>query len=93
MAIAFGLLLGSLTTYFKKKGTDAKWYNWAITGFAYGASAFPIAWNTGRWAGFSIRCVVLSVSTSLWSQWMNNVVWEECGRGALIILTLPLLLF
>ena len=92
LAVSFGLLLGAQTTYWKKKGTDAKWYNWAFTGLGYSLAAFPIAWVTGRWIGFAIRSVVLTGWTVLWSQWMNNVVWEEGGRGALEVITLPLLL-
>jgi hypothetical protein len=92
LAITFGLVLGAQTTYWKKKGTDAKWFNWAFTGAGYSLALFPIAWVTGRWLGFGIRSIVLTGLTVLWSQLMDNVVWEECGRGALEIVTLPLLL-
>jgi hypothetical protein len=89
---SFGLLFGSLTTYWKKKGTDAKWWNWAITGAAYSLSAMPIAWATGHWLGFGIRSIVITGLTVLWSELVNNAVIEEFGRGALIVITLPLLL-
>jgi hypothetical protein len=90
--LCFPLLMGSLTTYFKKKGTDAKWWNWLITGLIYGLAAFPLFWCGVHWYAILLRTIVLGLAVMGWSEKMDNPIWEECGRGALITLTLPLLL-
>jgi len=92
LCASFGLLLGSCTTYWKKKGTDAKWYNWLITGLAYGLAAFPLFWCGVHWYAILLRTIVLGLAVMGWSEKMDNPIWEECGRGALITLTVPLLL-
>lgn len=86
------LLFGSLTTYWKKKGTDAKWYNWSFTGFAYALSITPLVWVDHLWLGGIIRLVVLTGLTCLWSEKIGDDFYEEAGRGFLISTTLPLLL-
>ena len=88
----FGLLFGALTTYWKKKDQDAKWWNWLLTGLGYSLAAIPIAIGTNHWPGFGIRCIVLTTLITFWSEFIGDVNWEESGRGALIILTLPILL-
>lgn len=92
LLLAFGLQFGALTTYFKKKGKDAKFWNWLLVGLAYSLSALPIAFFYHDWIGFFIRTVALSGLIVLWSQLIGKDWLEEGGRGALIILTLPLLL-
>lgn len=87
----FGLLFGALTTYWKKKNEDAKWWNWLLTGLGYSLAALPIAWITKYWLGFGIRIVILSGLITLWSELVNQDWLEEGGRGILIIITLPLL--
>jgi len=90
--LSFGLLFGSLTTYWKKKGTDAKWYNWMLTGIGYGVSYLPIALFFVDWWGFGIRVCVLAALITGWSVIIGKDWLEESGRGFLIILTIPLLL-
>jgi hypothetical protein len=90
--LAFGLLFGALTTYWKKKGTDAHWWNWAFTGLGYSLSALPLAFITGHWIGFGIRSIVLTILITFWSEKIGWDVLEETGRGFLITATLPLLL-
>lgn len=92
LAISFLLEFGSLTTYWKKKGTDAMWFNWMFTGFAYSMATLPVAFVTGNWLGFGIRTVILTASTTIWSEAISKDTWEEWGRGALINATYPLLL-
>ena len=88
----FGLYFGALTTYWKKKGTDAHWYNWALTGLGYSLAFLPYSIATGHWVGFGIRTVVVTAATTLWSQFISNAVIEEFGRGFIATVTLPLLL-
>lgn len=90
--ICFGLLFGSLTTYFKKKGANAFWWNWLIVGLAYSLAMLPFtAIVTHNWLGFGLRTVVCTTAVVAWSEFVGNAVIEEWGRGAIIIATLPLL--
>ena len=84
------LLYGALTTYWKRT-PDANWFNWLCTGFGYGLAMLPYSIATGCWLGFSLRVIALSLLTMYWSEKNDNVVWEEVGRGFLIIATLPIL--
>ncbi len=88
----FGMLFGALTTYWKKKGEDARWWNWLLTGLGYSLVALPIALSTGHWIGFAIRCIVLTGFITIWSEFVGNDIFEEGGRGFSIVATLPLLL-
>jgi len=88
--ISFLLSWGALSTYWKKSA-DAKWINWFFHGFGIGLSSIPFAWIGIAWWLILIRAVVLGITMMLVSEWNDNPVWEECGRGALIVLTLPIL--
>jgi len=88
----FSLLFSATTSYFKRKGQDARWYNWALTGLAYSLAALPLAWATGNWVGFALRCVVTTVLVTLLSERIGWDVGEECSRGAVTVGTLPLLI-
>lgn len=91
LIICFGLLWGALSTYWKRT-PNAKWYNWLMTGIGYSLAMLPYVIAEGLWIGFISRTIVLGVTTMIWSEINSNPVWEESGRGALIILTLPLLM-
>ena len=84
----FGLVFGAQTSYFKEKGTEAKWKNWLLVGLAFSCALAPIAWVTGKWFAWVLRLFILTGFTILWSEWQDNVVWEESGRGAAQVLTL-----
>lgn len=88
----FLALFGSLTTYFKKKGTDAYWWNWALVGLTTAFSAIFYAWVSGHWLGFGIRCLVNTLFITIWSENIGDVFWEEWGRGFSICATIPLFL-
>jgi len=90
--LCFGLYFGSMTTYWKKKGTDAKWWNWLLVGLGYSLAFLPYAVATGHGGGFIIRTVIVTAATALWSEFIGNPVVEECGRGAITTITIPLLL-
>lgn len=89
--LSFGLTFGAQTTYWKKKGEETKWWNWALVGLANGLSILPFVWYTGNWLPFLFRTVFLTVCIVVWSERVDNVVWEEGGRGALIVGSLWLL--
>ena len=90
----FLLLFASLTTYWSfvfAPADHVDWREWAITGFFYGLSAFVLYWaGVPAWTILA-RIIVLSIATSLWSEWIGWDVLEEGGRGILITATLPIL--
>lgn len=90
--LTFGLYFGSMTTYWKKKGVEAKWWNWMLTGLGYGLAFLPFAYVSGKWVGFVLRCIICSLTTMIWSEKINNAVVEEFGRGFIATATIPLLL-
>lgn len=101
LAILFGwnwwllLIMGSVwieTTYFKKKGSDAKWWNWAIVGLSYSIVALPWVIATHSWVGFFIRTIFLVPTISLWRTFVGNVQWQESGCGIIQILSITLFL-
>lgn len=98
--LSFGAVFGAQTSYFKRKGENAKWFNWLLTGIAYSLAMFPLVLAQSfanisglhtHWLGFGIRTFVCSGLTVLVSQVFGNVVFEENSRGIVEILTLPLL--
>jgi len=92
------LLFASLTTYWKfisrliGQSTDnVHWYNWLFTGLGYGLALVPM-----HFAGIPImillvRAALLAILTMQWSELIDDVDWEEFGRGFLIIITLGIL--
>jgi hypothetical protein len=98
LAFSFALLVcgllhfAAMTTYWKKKGTEALWWNWLLVGFFYSVSMAPFATLSGNWLGFYLRTVFLTMATTLWSVVIGHDVLEEAGRGVLDVATVPLLL-
>lgn len=88
----FVLLFASLTTYWKKDGKDAYWYNWLFTGLGYSLAMLPFSIVSHNWLGFYLRTALLTLFIMCWSETMENAIWEEFGRGFFINATLPLLL-
>ena len=89
--VSFLLLWGALSTYWKFKAIDCKWYHWFIHGLGIGLSMFPVIFIGYNCNLIILRAITLGLTMMLWSEMNNNVFWEETGRGALIILTLPIL--
>lgn len=92
LVLTAGLTFVSLTTYFKKKNTDAMWWNWTLVGLAWGLATLPFVFITQHWLGFILRTIFLGGSVTFWSQGIGDVKWEETGRGVLLTFTMPLLL-
>lgn len=81
------------STYFKAKGTDAKWYNWALVGIVFALVPLPyVIANNHLWTGFLLRTAVLVPLTTLVGTFVGDVDWSEGLRGALQIITLLLFL-
>jgi hypothetical protein len=92
LLLCIPLMIGAISTYWKKKGSDAKWWNWLLHGLGIAVAMLPYAIATQHYVGFGIRCLVLPLLIMLWSERIGNAVWEEWGRGFLIGITIPLLL-
>jgi len=86
----FFLAFAGLTTYFKKKGTDAMWWNWLFVGLAFSFCAIPYAFPN-HWLGFGIRTIVCTGLVVGISELSGNVWVEETGRGIILVGSLPLL--
>lgn len=84
------ILSGALTTYWKTTPT-ARWWNWALTGLGYSLAMLPAFYGAGHawtWVAYTL---MLTTFTTIWSEVQDNVVWEECGRGAAILAFLPVI--
>ena len=100
LIISFGLTCAALSTYWKKKGTDATFKNYLLHGAGIALAMLPYSIATHHYIGFAIRGVLLPPLIALWATKMNRpILWwqtdvvNEFGRGAIIGLTIPLLLF
>lgn len=79
------------STYFKAKGTDARWYNWLCCGILYAVVPLPAVVVHHLWHGFLIRSLVIIPVITLWRTFQGNVQWSESGAGVWQVITLPLL--
>ncbi len=86
------IMIAPISTYFKKKGTDATFINFWLHGFGIALSFLPYAISTGCYFGFGIRLVALPLVLAWWSMKIGNDIVEELGRGFFITITIPLLL-
>lgn len=81
------------STYFKKKGTDAKLINWLAVGLVFALVPLPFVISSGSiWVGFAIRSVFIIPATAFVGDLVGDVQWSEGLRGALQVVSLPLLL-
>lgn len=88
------LLFGALTTYwddFSRNFENQDLWCWIFVGLGYSLAVLPWVISTGNYIGFVIRAVVLTALTTIWSLNVDSDVWEEFGRGSLLVATLPLL--
>ena len=67
-------------------------WNWMLTGLGYSISMLPYSIATHHMTGFWLRTVILTTLVTVWSVLIDNDVMEECGRGAFVTATIPLLL-
>jgi hypothetical protein len=85
------LTYGSCTTYFKRKGQDALWFNWLFVGLAFSLSMLPYAWATGHWVEFIYRSLACTIGVVGWNLLIGKDWLEEGGRYFIIVSTLFLL--
>ena len=99
MLLCIPLMIGAISTYWKKKGTDATFINYFLHGVGIAIAMLPYAIATHLYIGFAIRCVCLPLLVAFWATKMNRpILWwqadvaSEFGRGFFIAATIPLLL-
>jgi hypothetical protein len=88
VVISYGLLGASLTTYWDNLfGFDNFWF----AGFVCGLSSIPL-WICGisPWV-ILIRAIVLGICWGAWCLIFGKDTIEEYGRGAFLVLTVPIL--
>ena len=86
--LCYPLMIGALSTYWKKKGTDAKWYNWFLHGFGIGLALIPYGICINSLNAILCRAIILGISMAIWSHFIHKDWLDEGGRGSLIIATL-----
>lgn len=78
--LGFGICWAE-STYFKKKGTDAEWYNWALVGWVFGMVPLPYCVLTGgHWLGFGIRMGICIGLTVAWQQYLSAKVADFLNK-------------
>lgn len=85
----YALMGGALSAYW---GLDEMKWGFFAHGLGLSICMLPYALMTQHWLGFGIRTIVLTASITLISEFMDIDWLEEGLRGAVIILTLPLLM-
>lgn len=79
------------TTYWKKKGTDAQWYNWLLVGLAFSVVTLPwFVWDNVvrtqhgmplRWVGYAIRTLLCTGFTVFWQEYLSDKVAQKLHVG------------
>ena len=89
LVICYPLLGGALSTYLDSIfGFDNFW----AAGFLCGIVAFPLLFCGIAWWMILIRAIILAVLWGGWCSIFSKDTTEEYGRGAFLVLTIPLLL-
>ena len=88
--ICYPLMVCALSTYWKKKGTDAQWYNWFLHGLGIGLALIPYGIYIHSLNAILCRAIILGISMAVWSHFIHKDWLDEGGRGSLIIATLYL---
>lgn len=87
--LTFGLLCGSISTYWDFLfGFDNFWFH----GFMLGVACFLLYFLGVHWYAILIRSLVLAIFMGVWCLVFSKDITEECGRGAVLVATIPLLL-
>jgi len=92
--ICFGLMWGAISTYhlFLKKPVDYNHFYYAWHGLFIGLAMLPLIFVGFHWYMIIGRSILMAILMAVWfGIAKKNAVWHECGRGAIIVSTLPVL--
>lgn len=92
LLLTFGAVLGTTSTYYKKKGKPVRWWNWFIYGAMEGIAFLPVVLYSQNWLGFAIRTSVCATLIFFWDELIDIDWLEEFGRYFIVVMTVPLLL-
>jgi len=90
LALSFSLMAGAISTYWDFLFHDVD--NFFMHGAVIALSLLPIAFPN-HWLGFASAVALYTLWMGLWSKFTTNVVWEECGRYAIIPIGIYLLYY
>jgi len=89
LILCYPLLGACLSTYWDWLfGFDNFWF----AGFMCGIAAFPLIFCGYAWWLILARAILLAILWGGWSLLWTEVEYEEMGRGAFLVATVPLLL-
>lgn len=75
--LGFGMCWAE-TTYFKKPGTDAKWYNWGLVGLVFGLIPLPYcALTNSCWMGYALRAPLCVLMTVWWQESASQAICDD----------------
>lgn len=87
LGISFLLTWGALSTYWKKSA-DVEFKHFYFHGLALGFSLLPCIIVSHQWIPFSIRLIVLPLLIAFWSTKIDDVFFEDTGKGFLIMISM-----
>jgi len=86
LLITFILMFGALTTYWDKLPINKGQDNFFHHGTGIGLSTLPLIFLGISIWNIMFYTIILSILMGLWSYFIDNVNFEEIGRGLLIVL-------
>ena len=89
--LCFPLMWAAISTYWKKHGTDAMWWNWFLHGLGIGLAIIPYGIFTNTLPMVICRGLLMGFLMAIWCEYQSDVEMEEFFRGAVIVGTLWLL--
>jgi hypothetical protein len=79
--LVFGLSWVTLSSYWKGKAIDMKWYHWAFHGLGCGLATLPLGFPLGA----AYRAVFCTAAIIAVSEFSDDVVYEEFWRGFVFV--------
>lgn len=90
--LVLGLSWGALSSYWKGKAVDMKWWNWALHGAGCGIAGFPLLWAGISFYSILYRTLYCAQAMVAVSEISENVWYEEIIRGIVFCATVVFLI-
>jgi len=88
----FGAIFGALTTYWDELSINKGQDNFFYHGTGIGLATLPLIFVGVNFLQILFYALSLGFAMGIWSNLIENDVWEEFGRGFFIISFLPLII-
>lgn len=82
--LTFCLSWAALSSYWKGKATDMKWWNWALHGLGCGLAALPLVLTNIPLVNILCRVTFCAVTMTAVSEVSDSVWYEEFWRGFIV---------